>query len=47
MSILVDNICSAWLRGNNRVFSRFIQHSGQLHISTVSLAELYTWALRR
>jgi predicted nucleic acid-binding protein len=25
---------------------RFVQYSGRLHISTITLAELYTWALR-
>jgi len=44
MSYLLDtDICSAFLRGDRRVFGRFIQHSGGLHISILSLAELYSW----
>ena len=51
MSFLIDtNICSAYLKdtrkGAGTVFSRFMQYTGQLHLSTVTLAELYTWALR-
>lgn len=43
MSYLVDtDIASAYLRGNPRVFHRFIQHAGRLHLSIVSLVELYT-----
>jgi tRNA(fMet)-specific endonuclease VapC len=34
------------MRGNPRVYNRFLQYSGQLHISAVSLAELYAWVLR-
>jgi tRNA(fMet)-specific endonuclease VapC len=48
MSFLVDtDICSAHLRNTAGVVSRFLQHSGRLFISTVSLAELYAWASRR
>jgi len=44
MSYLLDtDICSAYLRGNGPVFNRFVQHSGGLHISIISLAELYSW----
>jgi len=44
MSYLLDtDICSAYLRGDGRVFNRFVQHSGALHISIISLAELYSW----
>ena len=47
MSFLLDtDICSAYLRGNVAVFNRFVQHSGGLHISTISLGELYSWAYR-
>ncbi len=51
MSFLIDtNICSAYLKdtrkGAGTAFSRFMQYTGQLHLSTVTLAELYTWALR-
>jgi tRNA(fMet)-specific endonuclease VapC len=44
MSYLLDtDICSAYLQGLNQVFDRFVQHSGRLYISIVSLAELYSW----
>src|ERR1700676_1759940 len=45
MSFLLDtDTCSAHLRPP--LTHRFIQHLGRLHISAVTLAELYTWALR-
>ncbi len=48
MSFLVDtDICSAYLRQVASVFNRFIQYSGRLHLSLMSLGELYTWAWRR
>lgn len=44
MSFLVDtDTASAFLRGEAGVFGRFIQHSGGLYISILSVAELYTW----
>ena len=47
MSFLLDtDICSAQLKGNRAVHNRFLQYTGGLHISTVTLGELYTWALR-
>ncbi len=47
MSFLLDtDICSAYLKGNNAVANRFIQYGGRLHVSAVSLGELYTWGLR-
>ena len=47
MSFLLDtDICSAYLKGNGKVRGRFLQHMGRLHISTVTLAELFTWARR-
>ena len=47
MSFLVDtDICSACLKGDWLVQSRFQQYLGRLHISTVILAELLTWAKR-
>jgi tRNA(fMet)-specific endonuclease VapC len=47
MSFLLDtDICSAYLKGDRRVFSRFIQYGGGLFLSNVSLSELYSWALR-
>ena len=47
MSFLVDtDICSYYLRGKTSLFTRFTQHSGRLHMSVITLGELYTWALR-
>ena len=47
MSFLLDtDICSAYLKGINQVHSRFIQHGGRLHVSTITAAELFTWVLR-
>lgn len=47
MSFLVDtDVCSAHLKGNRAVNNRFLHYTGGLHVSTVTLGELYTWALR-
>ena len=47
MSFLVDtDTCSAHFKGNALVTKRFLQYSGNLHISVITLGELYTWALR-
>ncbi len=47
MSFLLDtDICSAYLKGNNQVYGRFVQYGGRLHVSTISAAELFTWVLR-
>jgi tRNA(fMet)-specific endonuclease VapC len=47
MSFLVDtDTCSANLKGNSRVKNRFLQYTGGIYIPTVTLGELYTWALR-
>jgi tRNA(fMet)-specific endonuclease VapC len=47
VSFLIDtDVCSAYLRGDRRVFNRFVQHSGGHRISAVSLAELYSWVFR-
>jgi hypothetical protein len=47
MSFLLDtDICSASMKGLPLVSNRFIQYSGRLHISSVTLAELFAWALR-
>lgn len=47
MSFLLDtDICSAYLKGDTRIFNRFIQHDGRLHLSAVSLSELCSWAKR-
>ena len=45
MSFLLDtDMCSAYLRGSRVVQNRFLQYLGQLHLSTICLGELYTWA---
>ena len=47
MSFLLDtDLCSAHLRGERSVFSKFVQHSGQLHVSAITVGELYSWVLR-
>lgn len=48
MSFLLDtDTCSAHLKRPSGLMHRFVQHSGGLHISTIVLAELYTWAYHR
>jgi predicted nucleic acid-binding protein len=48
MSFLIDtDIASAYVRGVGIVQNRFLQYTGGLHISTVTLAELTMWLLRR
>ena len=45
MSFLLDtDICSALLKTNS-LAHRFLQHLGWLHMSAVTLAELYAWVL--
>ena len=47
MSFLLDtDTCSAYVKGNPLVFQRFLQHGGRLCVSTITLGELLTWALR-
>lgn len=47
MSFLIDtDTCSAYVKGAGSVVSRFMQYGGGLHISVVTLGELWTWALR-
>ncbi len=47
MSFLLDtDICSAYLKGNHQVWQKFMQHGGRLHVSAVTAAELFVWALR-
>ena len=47
MRFLVDtDICSAHLRQKGAISNRFLQHTGGLCISAITLGELYTWALR-
>lgn len=46
MSFLLDtDICSAHLKAG-ALTHRMVQYSGRLSISAITLAELYTWALR-
>jgi len=47
MSFVIDtDTCSAYLKGNTLAWKRFQQYSGQLYVSSISLAELFTWTLR-
>ena len=47
MSFLVDSdVCSAHLKGERRANTRFLQYTGRLHISAVTVSELFTWATR-
>ena len=47
MSFLLDtDICSAHLKGTRPVSSRFLQYSGRLHVSALTVSELYTRAKR-
>jgi tRNA(fMet)-specific endonuclease VapC len=47
MNFLLDtDICSAHMRRPAKLSHRFIQYTGQLAISTVTLAELYAGAYR-
>jgi predicted nucleic acid-binding protein len=47
MSFLLDtDTCSAHLKSRSIVFSRFVQHAGQLNLSVLTLGELLTWAQR-
>ena len=47
MSFLLDtDICSAEMKADRRVHSRFIQYGGPLHISVVTLGELFAWVGR-
>ncbi len=47
MSFLLDtDICSAYLKGDRLVGNRFLQYTGGLRVSMITLGELYTWVLR-
>ncbi|QEH35005.1 tRNA(fMet)-specific endonuclease VapC [Aquisphaera giovannonii] len=47
MKFLLDtDICSANLKGHHAVCSRCAQYRGRLYASTVTVGELFTWALR-
>jgi predicted nucleic acid-binding protein len=44
MSYLLDtDTSSAYLQGNTQVFGKFVQHSGRLYLSILSVAEPYSW----
>lgn len=48
MSFLLDtNILSAHLKRPSGLAHRFVQHTGRLYASSLSLAELYVWAFSR
>lgn len=48
MSFLLDtNTCSAYLKRRRGMNHRFVQHSGRLHVATIVLGELFTWAYKR
>lgn len=47
MRFLVDtDICSAHLKDTRTVVSRFLQYTGRLHLSAVTVGELDTWTMR-
>jgi tRNA(fMet)-specific endonuclease VapC len=47
VSFLLDtDTCSAHMKGDRAVNVRFIQYGGRLHISTVTLGELWVWVAR-
>lgn len=47
MSYLLDtDTCSAFIKGDRRVWPRVMQYSGQLSVSAITAAELFTWVLR-
>ena len=47
MSYLIDtDICSAHFKQKGTVTSKFLQNTGRLHVSAITVGELYTWALR-
>jgi predicted nucleic acid-binding protein len=47
MSFLIDtDTCSAHLKQKGIVTNRFLQYTGGLHLSAISLSELYAWVLR-
>ena len=44
MSFLLDtDTCSAHLKNVAIVISRFLQYTGRLHMSVITLGELYAW----
>lgn len=48
MSFLLDtDICSAYLRAKGPVWSKVLQHGGQLHVSAITVGELFTWVAQK
>ena len=47
MSFLLDtDTCSAHLKQKGNLTHRFLQYMGRLHVSVITVGDLYTWALR-
>jgi predicted nucleic acid-binding protein len=47
MSFLLDSdTCSAYLRRNAFIESRFLQYGGRLHVSVITSGELLAWGFR-
>ena len=47
MSYLLDtDICSAFINGDRRVWSKAMQYYERLHVSAITAAELFAWVLR-
>ena len=47
MSFLLDtDTCSAHLKQRGSVTNRFLQYTGQLYVSVITIGELRTWATR-
>ena len=47
MSFLLDtDICSAYLKNDQRVVGKVMLHFGGLHVSVITVGELLTWARR-
>jgi tRNA(fMet)-specific endonuclease VapC len=44
--LLDTDVCSAHLKQKGSVGNRFLQYTGGLHVSDITVAELYAWALR-
>jgi tRNA(fMet)-specific endonuclease VapC len=48
VSFLLDtDICSAFMKGNRTVWQKCLQHGGQLHVSAITVGELFTWVFRK
>ena len=47
MTYLLDtNTCSAFLRGDQKVYSRVMQYLGRSAVSAITVGELLTWGYR-